>query len=152
MKTKKRTKKKPRKKPAAPRAIHRKLPQKKARRITRPANPLPVFIIIAIILGTAIVLFQPAQRSGLPNPAAVHCNDQGGYTILVATPQGQAGYCILPDTRVCEQWELFRTGQCTPPSEESAALSVAELLTNPVYDPETWTAEYKACAVNISKL
>ena len=27
----------------------------------------------------------------------------------------------------------------------------ANWLTNPVFDPVTWTAEYKACAVNIEK-
>ena len=28
----------------------------------------------------------------------------------------------------------------------------ANWLTNPVFDPETWTAEYKACAVNVSRV
>jgi len=69
----------------------------------------------------------------LPNPASVHCVEELGGTLgLQETPDGQVGVCNLPDGRQCEEWELFRTGNCVTPwlvSEltESVASSSDEL-------------------------
>ncbi len=54
---------------------------------------------------------------GLPNPASVHCEDQGGQVEIVDEPDGQVGYCLLPDGRRIEEWELFRSegGTTTDP-------------------------------------
>ncbi|NIP40228.1 MAG: DUF333 domain-containing protein [Candidatus Aenigmarchaeota archaeon] len=54
----------------------------------------------------------------LPNPAAVYCErDKGGVFQAVETPEGTAGYCSLPDGRVCEEWAFFRSNgtECNPP-------------------------------------
>ena len=112
----------------------KKIKTKKAKPAYTP-RPFPRLIAVVAVIAVLIILAnQTTRQSGLPNPAAVHCIQQGGQTITMPTPMGQTGYCILPDERVCEAWEFFRTGQCIPPSEAPAALSVAELLANPVYD------------------
>lgn len=50
---------------------------------------------------------------GLPNPASVHCEEQG-YTIEMREEAGgTAGYCIFPNGSECEEWAYFR-GECEP--------------------------------------
>lgn len=60
-----------------------------------------------------------AETVGLANPAAVYCLEIGGELMSVTTPEGAAGYCILPDGRTCAQWELFYSEgeECVPPEE-----------------------------------
>lgn len=57
-------------------------------------------------------------KIGMPNPASVHCKDQGG-TLEIRTGKdgGQFGVCTLPDGKVCEEWALFRDKKCVTPSE-----------------------------------
>ena len=45
---------------------------------------------------------------GMANPASVYCEEQGGRVEIRQGPNGQIGYCHLPDGRVVEEWELFR--------------------------------------------
>ena len=54
-----------------------------------------------------------APPPGMPNPAAVHCSDQGGEVEIRDEAGGQAGYCIFPDGSECEEWAFFR-GECAP--------------------------------------
>lgn len=57
----------------------------------------------------------PTQTVGLANPASVHCAKLGGKDVIVTDAKGnQYGMCHLKDGRVCEEWELFRTGKCKP--------------------------------------
>lgn len=42
----------------------------------------------------------------LPNPSAVFCADQGWRAAYAL--HGSDGYCLLPDGRYFEQWDLFR--------------------------------------------
>jgi len=52
----------------------------------------------------------PSQKSvGMPNPASVYCTEQGGTLEIRKEPSGETGYCHLPDGRVVEEWELFRS-------------------------------------------
>lgn len=39
---------------------------------------------------------------------------------MMDTPEGQEGYCVLPDGRRCELWESYSSkgGECIPVSEE----------------------------------
>lgn len=46
---------------------------------------------------------------GMANPAAVYCEEQGGRVEIRKEENGDAGYCHLPDGRVIEEWELFRS-------------------------------------------
>lgn len=48
---------------------------------------------------------------GLANPAAQYCEKIGGKVEIRNGPGGQAGYCHLPDGRVIDEWELYRSQQ-----------------------------------------
>lgn len=51
----------------------------------------------------------PEKSVGMPNPASVHCKEQGGKTEIRKGPDGETGYCHLPDGRVVEEWEFYRS-------------------------------------------
>ena len=66
---------------------------------------------------------RPAQEPavGLPNPASVHCEEQGGtLEIRTGDDGGQAGYCIFDDGSECEEWSFFR-GECRAGELQPAA-------------------------------
>jgi len=53
-----------------------------------------------------------SQEVGLPNPASVYCEEQGGTLEMREDPEGgQVGYCYFADNSVCEEWAFFR-GEC----------------------------------------
>lgn len=50
---------------------------------------------------------------GLPNPASVFCEGNGGQVELRSDETGAvAGVCIFPDGSECDEWEYYR-GTCT---------------------------------------
>lgn len=52
--------------------------------------------------------------TGLPNPAAVYCGDQGGtYEVRTNPDQTTYSVCVLPSGAECEAWAYHR-GECTP--------------------------------------
>ncbi|MHB1086381.1 MAG: putative hemolysin [Minisyncoccota bacterium] len=54
----------------------------------------------------------------MANPASTHCADVGGTLEIREDAAGaQAGYCVLQDGRVCEEWALFRDNTCTQPQQ-----------------------------------
>jgi putative hemolysin len=56
----------------------------------------------------------PSPEAGMPNPASVYCEEQGGQLeIRTAEDGSQTGYCIFPDGSECEEWAFFR-GECSP--------------------------------------
>ncbi len=65
-----------------------------------------------------------APAIGLPNPASVYCQQQGGKTDIRKTAQGEVGYCVFPDKSECEEWAFLR-GECKPgkPSASTTASS-----------------------------
>lgn len=56
-------------------------------------------------------------KTGLANPASVHCETLGGKLEIRSGKDGQYGVCHLPDGRVCEEWALFRDGKCEKPAD-----------------------------------
>ena len=61
----------------------------------------------------------PAQQAGIANPASVHCVEVGGtLEIVTESGGGQAGYCHMKDGSVCEEWTLFRSGDCVAPAQQ----------------------------------
>ncbi|MFA5108241.1 MAG: DUF333 domain-containing protein [Candidatus Micrarchaeia archaeon] len=48
---------------------------------------------------------------GIANPASANCIKLGGKLEIKDEEGGQVGYCLLPDTTVCEEWALYR-GEC----------------------------------------
>jgi putative hemolysin len=53
------------------------------------------------------------HKPGMPNPASVHCEEQGGKLEIRDEADGQVGYCIFEDGSECEEWAFFR-GDCRP--------------------------------------
>ncbi|PRD44827.1 DUF333 domain-containing protein [Phyllobacterium phragmitis] len=49
------------------------------------------------------------EPAGMPNPASAYCVSIGGRLEIRQEAKGQAGYCHLPDGRVVDEWELFRS-------------------------------------------
>lgn len=45
----------------------------------------------------------------LANPASEHCVKLRGTVEIRKEANGEVGYCHLPDGRVIEEWELFRS-------------------------------------------
>lgn len=50
-------------------------------------------------------------NTGLPNPASVYCEEQGGTLKMVETEAGTQGICVLEDGTECDEWAYFR-GEC----------------------------------------
>ena len=57
------------------------------------------------------------DKSGLANPASVFCEEQGGEIKMYENEEGQAGFCAFEDGRICEEWALFRQGECNAPEQ-----------------------------------
>jgi putative hemolysin len=56
----------------------------------------------------------PTPAAGMPNPASVYCEQNGGRLDLRQDASGGvAGVCVFPDGSECEEWAYFR-GQCQP--------------------------------------
>lgn len=47
------------------------------------------------------------EQVGLANPASTFCIEQGGTPEIKDIPEGQIGYCNLPDGTVIEEWEFY---------------------------------------------
>jgi putative hemolysin len=55
-----------------------------------------------------------AGQAGLPNPAAVYCEEQGGTIDIREDAQGgQYGVCMFDDGSECDEWAFYR-GECQP--------------------------------------
>ena len=51
------------------------------------------------------------ENTGLANPSATFCVEQGYTYDIRTTPNGQSGYCVFNDSTECEGWDYFR-GEC----------------------------------------
>jgi putative hemolysin len=110
---------------------------------------LVLMLSAMIISGCGTTTSEPT--TGLANPAAVYCEEQG-YTLEMRTDAdgGQHSVCIFPDGSECEEWAFYR-GECSPgsliaeqPAEtptpaptETATAQPTETPT-PVEPAETW--------------
>ena len=78
-----------------------------------------VLLVLAAAAGGAVIAAEtskPGNIVGIANPASVACGKRGGKTeIRTEADGGQAGYCHLPDGRICEEWALFRDDRCVLP-------------------------------------
>lgn len=51
---------------------------------------------------------------GMPNPASVYCDEQGGKLDIRKDAQGgEYGVCVFADGSECDEWAFFR-GECKP--------------------------------------
>jgi putative hemolysin len=79
----------------------------------------------------------PAE-AGLPNPASVFCEEQGGrLEIRTDSSAGQTGSCIFADGSECEEWAYFR-GECAPADGSSPPSPPAEIVESVSSPPEGW--------------
>lgn len=83
--------------------------------------PLVVNILICCLLFASCNPGQvsPSPDANLPNPASVHCEENGGkLEIRTDSNGGQYGVCVFADGSECEEWAYFR-GECSPASERA---------------------------------
>ena len=62
---------------------------------------------------------------GLPNPASVHCEEQGGRLEMRTDEDGTVGVCIFDDGSECEEWAFYR-GECAPSGGVDASVRVPD--------------------------
>ncbi|POP42383.1 DUF333 domain-containing protein [Superficieibacter electus] len=67
---------------------------------------LCLFLPLALV-GCASDHSEP-PATGLANPAAVWCLEQGGTRVPVQSPQGVRTECRLSDGQTIDEWELWR--------------------------------------------
>jgi putative hemolysin len=52
-------------------------------------------------------------NQGLPNPASVYCEEQGGTLEIREEAAGQYGVCVFDDGSECREWAFYH-GECEP--------------------------------------
>jgi len=71
-------------------------------------------LFVLLILALAACMPTGTPTAGLPNPASVYCQENGGMLeIRDDGSGGQVGYCLFADGSECEEWAYFR-GECRP--------------------------------------
>jgi uncharacterized protein len=68
------------------------------------SGALSALIAMPLLLG-ACATEDPVR---IANPASEHCLALGGTLTIEDGPGGQVGWCLLPDGRRVEEWELWR--------------------------------------------
>jgi putative hemolysin len=90
---------------------------------------LVIIMIIVVILGGGYILWKTvlqtpeaaAPSAGIANPASTYClEEMKGQWRLYESEAGQIGYCLLPDNRLCEEWQLFNSKgeKCAAPKAD----------------------------------
>jgi putative hemolysin len=85
-----------------------------------PASPDGRFAAIAgpdkaCLAGVTATATAEANMPGMPNPASVFCQEQGGQLEIRTENGGEVGYCRFLDGSECEEWNFFK-GDCLPAS------------------------------------
>jgi putative hemolysin len=68
-------------------------------------------LIVLLYVSAVVSCAPPPPAPQLPNPASVHCMEQGGRHVVERGPAGEFGVCLFEDNRQCEEWALLR-GYC----------------------------------------
>ena len=82
-----------------------------------------ILLLLAAVVGSVANAPPPAAPAAPPtaaatraNPASVACVKDGGTIKLVPDVTGNiGGICHRKDGSACEEWALYRTGQCVLP-------------------------------------
>ena len=96
-----------------------------------------VLICLMLFAACSPTPTHPTPPAKLPNPASVHCKQNGGKLALRQDAAGGvAGMCVFPNGSECEEWAYFR-GECKPknspvspiptPSPESSSSNPASV-------------------------
>ena len=71
---------------------------------------VPLVVALVLVSCGDSVDDEDDDRTELPNPASVFCEEQGGTVEIVTDASGsQSGICHLPDGTRIEEWEYFRS-------------------------------------------
>ncbi len=83
----------------------------------------------------------PTTQANIPNPASVHCEQNGGKLDLQQDASGgAAGACVFPDGSECDEWAYFR-GECKPgDSLVKPTLAPTRIITRTPYPTASPTA------------
>ena len=73
--------------------------------------------------------------AGLPNPASVFCQENGGTIEMRQDDAGQYGVCVFADGSECEEWAYYR-GECRPGESIPGAEPTATAEPAPTAEPE----------------
>ena len=106
-----------------------------------------VILWIAMILlclaacapSTAAPTAETGNAAGLPNPASVYCEEQGGRLEMRSDDTGAYGVCIFDDGSECEEWAYYR-GECAPGGPDAA--------TQPGGEPSLLDTEWVLATLN----
>lgn len=75
-------------------------------------------VVVDVPVSEVSEVVEVEESVAMPNPASVYCEEtMGGELSMLDAVEGQVGLCTLPDGRVCEEWELYRTGNCISPED-----------------------------------
>ena len=99
---------------------------------------LLVLISLQLSVACSPAPTSPTPQANMPNPASVHCEQNGGKLELRQDASGGiTGVCVFPDGSKCEEWAYFRR-ECKPgnspvspiptPSPESKLPNPASVL------------------------
>ena len=93
-------------------------------------------VLICLMLSAACspASTRPTPQAKMPNPASVHCEQNGGKLEFRQDASGGiTGVCVFPDGSKCEEWAYFR-GKCKPGSSRVSPIPTPGLeskLLNP---------------------
>ncbi len=88
-------------------------------KITNMKNILLAVVLILIVAGLVWyfgfyqkkTVGEENQNTGIANPAAVYCQNQGGAGETRIFASGERGFCLFSDGSRCDEWDLYR-GDC----------------------------------------
>lgn len=87
--------------------------------------------IMILTLPLLLIACGSAQEPavGLPNPASVYCEEQGGTLELRTEVGGQVGICHFDDGSECEEWAFYRD-ECAPGDSNTVSWEEALAVLN----------------------
>jgi uncharacterized protein len=108
---------------------------------------IALYVLTALSLTGLVVACAPSPQAtplptqvGLPNPASVYCEGQGGrLEIRTDASGGQVGICVFADGSECDEWALYRN-ECQPGwiATQAAAPTSAPVINPAAAPPEGW--------------
>jgi putative hemolysin len=91
--------------------------------LMRTTKTLIGSLAVLLVLLPACSEGDDESDTGLPNPASVYCEEQGGTIDVREDADGnQYGICIFDDGSECDEWAFFR-GECAPGGSEPAGIA-----------------------------
>lgn len=90
--------------------------------MTSNASLVGAAMLLAVLLATYGYISlsgwgSAASVTRVSNPASVNCVETlgGRLEIRKDATGAEAGFCVLYDGRVCEEWALLQRGECVQP-------------------------------------